>query len=307
MTDGKKTLLVDEVQSDWHQAGREQGYKTKDSTVAQKAYRDYAGDLEKRYVAAIREEAPSIYLASDAADLENFVRRTVNQKSLKDMAKALGEEDKYNSLYRDYNLEIGKNRQGVPDAPFKDDWYQLALKRAVKEAIDGGYDRVALPTGARVNERFKLSNHIDNVVYGEKGKLMFFKGNDLVKAVDNTVPESELATYIGKDAAKKLLSAEPNKYGTRSLSGIDLEVGGEGNIKYYDEVYPNYLKKFGKKYGASVGKTTVDADGVAEPLHYMEITPAMREAFKTGIHMKRGGKVSFANDIDAMRLALSKG
>jgi hypothetical protein len=33
----------------------------------------------------------------------------------------------------------------------------------------------------------------------------------------------------------------------------------------------------------------------------------MREAFKTGIHMKRGGKVSFANDIDAMRLALSKG
>jgi hypothetical protein len=33
----------------------------------------------------------------------------------------------------------------------------------------------------------------------------------------------------------------------------------------------------------------------------------MREAFKTGIHMKRGGKVSFANDIDAMRLELSKG
>jgi hypothetical protein len=39
----------------------------------------------------------------------------------------------------------------------------------------------------------------------------------------------------------------------------------------------------------------------------MEITPAMREAFKTGIHMKRGGKVQFANNIDAMRLALSKG
>jgi hypothetical protein len=43
-----------------------------------------------------------------------------------------------------------------------------------------------------------------------------------------------------------------------------------------------------------------------EPLHYMEITPAMREAFKTGIHMKKGGKVSFADSLDAMRHELTK-
>jgi hypothetical protein len=39
----------------------------------------------------------------------------------------------------------------------------------------------------------------------------------------------------------------------------------------------------------------------------MDITPAMRKEFSTGIPMKRGGKVQFANNIDAMRLALSKG
>ena len=27
--DGKKMLLIEEVQSDWHQAGRDKGYKTK--------------------------------------------------------------------------------------------------------------------------------------------------------------------------------------------------------------------------------------------------------------------------------------
>jgi hypothetical protein len=112
--------------------------------------------------------------------------------------------------------------------------------------------------------------------------------------------------------------------------------------KYYDEIYPSYLKKFGKKYGANVGSTQVEippkssgdvlkydggqeyangqitwkeflqrspqaAKDFSEPLHYMDITPAMRKEFSTGIPMKRGGKVQFANNIDAMRLALSKG
>jgi hypothetical protein len=38
----------------------------------------------------------------------------------------------------------------------------------------------------------------------------------------------------------------------------------------------------------------------------MEITPAMRKEFSTGIHMKKGGKVSFADSLDAMRHELSK-
>jgi hypothetical protein len=342
VTDGKKTLLVDEVQSDWHQAGREQGYKTKESDVAQKAYRDYAGDLEKRYVASIREEAPSIYLASDPADLENFVRKTVNQKSLKDMAKAFGEEDKYNGLYYDYNLEIGKNRQGVPNAPYKDDWYQLALRRAVKEAIDGGYDRVALPTGARVNERFSLTKQINEIHYsGSNLKAYDHNGNEVISQTG--VRPEDLPSYVGKETANKLL--EQPKQGTlRSLVGQDLEVGGEGNKEWYDKIYPNYLKKFGKKYGASFGTTGVEvppdskaayqrlrqyegsteyingrttwseflaqhpeaAKDFTEPLHYMDITPAMRKEFKTGIHMKKGGKVSFADSLDAMRHELTK-
>jgi hypothetical protein len=371
VTDGKKTLLVDEVQSDWHQAARDQrtaeikrlitegmskedaqkavpdsfGYKT-ESTVAQKAYRDYAGDLEKRYVAKIREEAPSIYLPSDAADLENFVRKTVNQKSLKDMAKALGEEDKYNGLYYDYNLEIGQNRQGVPDAPFKDDWYQLALKRAVKEAIDGGYDRVALPTGARVAERFDLSKQIDRIDYNKNSdgtySMSAIKDGREVFAKEG-LDEKELSGIVGKDVAKKIVGDEGSSAPKadrweaedgdvpefKSLSGLDLQVGGEGMRKYYDEIYPGYLKKFGKKYGANVGMTQLQTEpstdrifkdvgkyyaytgqgrdtkefntyaealkflGIgSEPLHYMEITPAMREAFKTGIHMKDGGAVN---------------
>lgn len=278
VTDGKKTLLVDEVQSDWHQAGREKGYDIKPTPE----------ELEK---------------------ISQFEKKSASGNI------TMAERAEWAGL-------INKREGSIPDAPFKEDWYQLALKRAVKEAIDGGYDRVALPTGARVSERFDLSKQIDRIDYNKNDdgtySMSAIKGGKEVFSKEG-LDENELSGLVGKDVAKKIVGDEgkaqydadiADELGVgvvKSLTGLDLSVGGKGMKKYYDDIYPGYLKKFGKRYGSTVGKTTVDVDGVAEPLHYMEITPAMREAFKTGIHMKRGGKVSFANDIDAMRLALSKG
>jgi hypothetical protein len=240
-------------------------------------------------------------------------------------------------------------KKGVPDAPYKDDYYQLALRRAIKEAIDGGYDRVALPTGARVNERFSLSKQVDSMIYAKEADGTYSlsaskDGRELAKK-DN-LSESELSAFVGKDMAKKMIEGEGKSIGMneREFTGLDLDVGGGGNKKYYDEIYPNYLKKFGKKYGASVGTTGVEvppdskaayqrlrqyegsteyingrttwseflaqhpeaAKDFIEPLHYMDITPAMRKEFSTGIHMKKGGKVSFASNVDAMRHELNK-
>jgi hypothetical protein len=278
VTDGKKTLLVDEVQSDWHQQGREKGYNIKPTPE----------ELERISQLEKKSASGNITMAERA----------------------------------EWAGLINKREGSIPDAPFKEDWYQLALKRAIKEAIDGGYDRVALPTGARVSERFDLSKQIDRIDYNKNDdgtySMSAIKGGKEVFSKEG-LDENELSGLVGKDVAKKIVGDEgkaqydadiADELGVgvvKSLTGLDLSVGGKGMKKYYDDIYPGYLKKFGKRYGSTVGKTTVDVDGVAEPLHYMEITPAMREAFKTGIHMKRGGKVSFANDIDAMRLELSKG
>jgi hypothetical protein len=295
VTDGKKTLLVDEVQSDWHQAGRERGYK---DPQAEKAY-----EIESKAIADERKNLVAEFLEQEKQN--GFV-------SLKSQKKWDEFKEKENALQ-----QKGKElSSAVPNAPYKEDWYQLALRRAVKEAIDGGYDRVALPTGARVADRFDLSKQIDRIDYRKTpdgtyaisaikdGKKVFSKGS---------LDEKELAGTVGKDVAQKIVGGEGSSYGfntganpTMSLKGLDLQVGGEGMKKYYDEIYPGYLKKFGKKYGATVGSTTVDAGGVAEPLHYMDITPAMRKEFSTGIHMKKGGKVSFANSLNAMRHELSK-
>jgi len=304
VTDGKKTLLVDEVQSDWHQAGREQGYKTEESAVAKKAYRDYGNDLKTRYADYLRNDLSQEY--KNPQNLETQVKQMSEGLSLGQMARHFNEQDKYQQLYKDYNLEIGKNRQGVPNAPYKEDWYQLALRRAVKEAIDGGYDRVALPTGARVAERFDLSKQVDRIVVAKlKDGTFAWNAQKDGRIIQDQVAKNanDLSLAVGKDLARK--AEAQTDIGANSIyEGDDLRVGGEGMKKYYDEIYPNYLKKFGKKYGASVGKTDVDADGVAEPLHYMDITPAMRKEFSTGIHMAKGGKVSFAKSADDMRKEL---
>ena len=304
VTDGKKTLLVDEVQSDWHQAGREYGYANPEE--------------RQKIVDKLAREEP-LTDEEEAARLMHLKGRT------------------------------------VPNAPYKEDWYQLALRRAVKEAIDGGYDRVALPTGQRVADRFDLSKQISEVHYsGTNLKAYDLDGNEVISQTG--IKPEDLPSYIGKETANKLL--EQPKQGTlRSLVGQDLKVGGEGMKKYYDEIYPTYLKKFGKKYGASVGTTYAKTDiqewpfpiqiesdgknfwlfgqdpridkkaklssnfssyedankfrdsmyeGNTEPLHYMDITPAMRKEFSTGIHMAKGGKVSFVSNVDAMRYELTK-
>jgi hypothetical protein len=280
VTDGKKTLLVDEVQSDWHQAGREQGYK---GGTVERA-KDYRWDQSAQETLGIKENDPA-WVAKDRSG--NVVGHYTSESAAK--------------------TRLAESTDGVPDAPFKDDWYQLALRRAVKEAIDGGYDRVALPTGSRVSERFDLSKRIDRIDYNKNDdgtySMSAIKGGKEVFSKEG-LDEKELSGLVGKDVAKKIVGNEgaaqydadlADELGVgmvKSLTGLDLKVGGKGMKKYYDEVYPTYLKKFGKKYGSTTGTTTVDVDGVAEPLHYMEITPAMREAFKTGIHMKDGGAVN---------------
>jgi hypothetical protein len=344
VTDGKKTLLVDEVQSDWHQEGREKGYKNDIDMPAMSAdellldYGDKLSSGQKDYL----KDFLSRWERAEQGTNENIRGQRLDNLSTE-----------YESWAKRQKIA------GVPDAPFKDDWYQLALKRAVKEAIDGGYDRVALPTGSRVAERFDLSKQIDRIDYNKNDdgtySMSAIKGGKEVFSKER-LDENELSGLVGKDVAKKIVGDEgkaqydadiADELGVgvvKSLTGLDLSVGGKGMKKYYDEIYPGYLKKFGKKYGANVGMTSVQTEpstdrifrdggkyyaytgqgrdtkefntyaqalkflGIgAEPLHYMEITPAMREAFKTGIHMKRGGKVQFANNIDAMRLALSKG
>lgn len=297
--DGKKMLLIEEVQSDWHQAGREKGYK---------------GQLTS---------LPDDYFVSEmqnkAGDTVYEIRKTSNPNVI---------------INRDYNRQsaingaintLNETVMGVPDAPFKDTWYQLALKRAIKYAADNGYDRIGLTTGSQQAARFDLSREIDeiNVVgrthaqTGEKSKSVALDTVDgrsirLGVAPDGTVDNvndmgmnnllgKNLNEIVGKELAKKIMEG-----GSQTIAGEGLKVGGEGMKKYYDEIYPRYLDKYGKKWGAKVGETKIriqsdkqaqeDLDlleqlgedrskysgsGMAR-VRYLDITPEMKQSVSKG-------------------------
>jgi hypothetical protein len=57
---------------------------------------------------------------------------------------------------------------------------------------------------------------------------------------------------IGKDIAKKIMDESKG-----DLSGVNLDIGGEGMKGFYDKILPDFINKYGKKHGLKVGKTAL--------------------------------------------------
>lgn len=257
---GEKILHVEEIQSDWHQAGRKKGYATKEH-------------------------------------LENWYNQN---KLLNDPPFADLNAEQISVLESNRRAGMGGDN-AVPDAPFKKNWHELAMKRLLNYAADNGYDSIALTPGAEQAKRFSLSKQVDQIMASqEDGGLRLFARDKQGKNHDMGVhPVDKLADVVGKDLAEKMaMQSKPNEI----YQGVDLEVGGEGMKGFYDKILPDYLNTFGKPYGSQVGQMplTMKIDpalaasddsllsqlGVETPkvaptmLHSFPITPEMRESIK---------------------------
>jgi hypothetical protein len=279
--EGKKVLLVDEVQSDWHQEGRKKGYAT-------------PGKLPEGWTV---EEVPTYqYRGGNQTGTEFIVfDKTKTQVGL-------GHPTQEGAIQN----ATGSQTLGVPDAPFKKNWHELAMKRVLDYAAENGYDTVAITPGAEQAKRYDLSKSIDSIAYDPETRLLDAWDHNRRQVMRREITdESQLEDYIGKEAASKLLQAEPVR-GRHLLEGQDLQVGGEGMKGFYDKILPDYLNNYGKKYGAQVGQIDLSynpnvkqlqqgaADdallsdlGVEVPAakaptyHSFDITPQMREEIKT--------------------------
>jgi hypothetical protein len=152
--DGNKVLLLEEVQSDWHQQGREKGYA-----------KDVEGWTAQRLNAP---DAGFTHWQINDAD-GNLVTRIVGgskESAIREAAK------------------------GIPDAPFKKTWHELALRRMVRYAAENGYDKLAWTTGAQQNARYPAGGDNQNkIAHGMQG---FY---------DKIIPDY-LAKYAKKWGAK---------------------------------------------------------------------------------------------------------
>jgi hypothetical protein len=240
--DGKPTMFIEEVQSDWHQAGRKKGYDTPEVRAAeQKRLDDILSERRQLLEEKSRLEELAVPYISQGRDAPSEI---VDQWSIA--------ANRIDDLQREQNALSRGFRQQVPDAPFKSTWDELSLKRAIKMASDEGYEQIAFTTGKTQADRYDLSKQVDKIVWNEQNGTFAAQraGSDTGTIMHKNVTASNLSDYIGKEAAEKLIGAK-SLSGWRTIEGEDLRVGGEGMKGFYDKMLPKKLEKIGKKYGAA--------------------------------------------------------
>ena len=170
----------------------------------------------------------------------------------------------------------------VPDAPFAKSWHELAMRRMLRWAAENGFDRLTWTTGEQQADRYDISKQVDEVRYGKIGDkyaISLMRGPSEI--AHHRITEQDLPDALGKELSQKIKNGEGHDKGegVKSLSGLDLKVGGEGMKGFYDKILPTYMEKFGRKFGARV-ETTEISTGPRSPVpaHSLPITEAMRTA-----------------------------
>lgn len=269
--DGKRVLFLEELQSDWAQRGRKEGFREAAPIRAEFAATDSGGG----WWSVTRNGQPQGKFQADNA--EAAISERMSQ------------------------IATGS---GVPSAPFVTDtkaWVALALKRMIRYAAENGFDRVAWTTGEQQADRYDLSKHVREIEVHPNSDSTY----DLTLTMPDgatqqlrNIAENALEDNVGKDLAKKIIEDSArwvvaNKEYRDALkktdvpeaqldalraareavdltySGLDLKVGGEGMKAFYDKIVPQVANELLKKLGGGkVGEVRVSQ---AEPDRYLVI------------------------------------
>jgi len=220
--DGSKVLFLEEVQSDWHQAGRKKGYGTEGGIV----WRVY----------------------NPSSDEHHFFPNVGDAKKYQKEMMASGWDGP--------TVAIKKiEPKTVPDAPFKTSWPLLAMKRMIRYAAENGFDKIAWTTGEQQAERYDLSKQLEKVSAFRKEPDSFqimgidTRGDSIDFGLHH---KDKLDAVVGKELAEKIQKQkEPNGV----YAGQDLKIGGQGMKGFYDQILPKTVNKYVKKWGAKTGTT----------------------------------------------------
>ncbi|WP_287372417.1 hypothetical protein [Prosthecochloris sp.] len=231
--DGKKVLFIEEIQSDWGQEGKKRGF-AQDVNDVKERQNKLEAELVEKYGEAWR---------------------------LKSTPQENAQWDEYSDMIRGAE-------EGVQSAPFVTDtkaWVGLAIKRMIRYATEGGYDKVAFINGEQSAERYDLSKQVKSIEwngYDSRGAVKLVSidpidGNTIelpldsngkvINAAGTQFDGKPIDEVVGKEIAEKIMTDRSGE-----LSGDGLKIGGEGMKAFYDKIVPSVANKIVKKYGAKV-------------------------------------------------------
>ncbi|MGH9426107.1 MAG: hypothetical protein ACRD2L_07380, partial [Terriglobia bacterium] len=257
----QKVLFIEEIQSDWHQAGRRVGYQAS------------LQEVNKVTADVNRLRSPIVGIIEDK--LGNLGFDTTNEALAVIIA-----DDKYSTNWdfgelaneerasiETWRRAVIKNNEiklrhsaGIPAAPFSKTWPELVAKRLLRLAADEGFDAIAWTTSEMQNARYNLVKKISkikaivsNLVGEDKNNrtvlITAYNTNDTT-VLAKTFESRELPDVVGKELATKIVAQTP---GDESIyKGLDLEVGGSGMKEFYDKIIPSFFNKYLKQFDGEV-------------------------------------------------------
>tara|TARA_R110000868_G_scaffold187316_1_gene429818 strand:- start:6131 stop:10426 length:4296 start_codon:yes stop_codon:yes gene_type:complete len=297
LPNGGTALHMEELQSDWAQRGRKEGFSTAFTPEERLQY-----DLLQNERSHFHEQMRS---ASDDDD-EAFDRAHRARQEVSDKMR-----------------ELSKKREGLPSAPYvgnTNNWTDLGLKRALTEAASGGHDKLIWTPGQEQADRYDLSKRIGQIhvehptnpdFAGKISLTSYGVGDDDWEegAIDHRVVHpDQLDDVVGKEVADRIrnrvvmpstksgyavinpvsrntgpifdteeeaeadrnrypephkLKVIPHEQNIRGqgiiLRDVDLKTGGEGMKGYYDNIVPKRLLALARDHDpeAAIGSTTI--------------------------------------------------
>lgn len=329
---GEKLLHVEEMQSDWGQEGREYGFKNPElesrkakliGSIAdamhrreeefKRIHRQHAIDMgpyDKAYKNAMAE-ADEKFFSSKQGYSDQAEYNQVGEKVEEELAHLRKEADakrhaafnqyQYGTLYNEPINKLKDELKKLPKSgntplgPYvtsTQGWTDLALKRVMKEAAEGGYHGIVFTPGAEQVKRYDLSQQIDELAHWRMGDKIGLSASGPEGAVldQHYVSKEKLPSVVGKELAEKILNGEgssksvtgyPEEEGVNFISGKDLSVGGEGMKSYYDKMVPSYLQKLAKQHDKDAKLGTLRTNSLPDMLH-LPVTDKMRESVLKG-------------------------
>ena len=251
--DGKPVLFIEEIQSDWHNAGAKQGYASKERA----AKVEELDALERKYTwgdALLKEGRDRIVeLRSELYPEQERINKEFdeneakwrNDPTLYGLVEYVATElfDGNTTKARDYLLQDSFNDMGLVDANVE--WltrrYEMDIKPEEHEAVRDYY---------RTLWRLRMERH----------ELDTKKRNDKYAA-----PEAPYAKNYHEYVLKNLLrKAAEGDYGYLAWTPGAMQEErwsseyAEGYRIEYDQDIPKFLNKYGKQWGAKVGRIGLD-------------------------------------------------
>ena len=242
---GEKILHIEEIQSDWHQKGKKEGYRTPQLEAEQYRIGQEYHVMSEKYHAMPEGDA--------------------KQKAYAELMK-FGNENLLNTS------------KLVSPAPFKENWHELAMKRMIRYAADNDYDAITLNTGTQINKVLgsgptKLPGNV--AFYGDK------LGNDLPQRLLNGIKQMDVDDL--SPTQLKVLRGEitPEAYAKKLVDDATLP----NWIKKYGKQFGVTVEPaeiMGKMERHAIpGTLSSRLDYERTPVTRMSLPPALRESVLT--------------------------